>query len=816
MNGILLSFALATASVAAAASPYCIQANVLDAMTAETLPGVTYTVFAANDTLHSVAAGMTATNGELKVELPSAGNYILKLNLAGQKPLSTSFAVTEEKPVAMLGALAMQSEGEALDEVVITGRRPVIEATGDKVSYNLTEDPSTQTHTVLEMLRKVPMVTVDAQDNIMINGQSNFKIYLNGKEDPMLSQNASTILKSLPASAIKRIEVIMDPGAKYDAEGVGGILNIITETQASTDGQMATLQLGAGPYNGNASVYGIMKHNKVTASVDVSYYRNFGNRTNDASIIRKNFSAENPSTIDQESKMSNSNSFLQGDVHLSWEPNEKNLFTASASGYGGWGRQNFDGTSDIYGKGSALLSHTASRNRGKWSWGSVTANTGYQHNFNAEGHNIILSYQYVHGLHKNKQYNTTLESNEPGYVPCMYDYTNSPTNEHTVQLDYTNPISKYFTLEAGAKGIFRRNSSDGYTMNGPDWDNLVMAEHNDVDLKQNQDVAAGYASYSGTFGKFGLKAGLRYEYTRMSVKFKTPGYDNFSTNLNDWVPNASISYSFTPMQNLYASYQQRIRRPGVDELNPHESEYINDFFLRGNPDLTSEKSHIVALSYSNFSGKLGINLRTSYSFSNNRIATLQTVEGDKFFFTYANVGSQKDWDINAFVKYQINGLMDVSGNVGLRYTNLRYKTQNMGNHGWNLSFNANYNYSMPWNMKLNAYAGFFTKRYELQGTQGGFDYHGISITKAFFQGDKLKITLSGNNFAHPTVKGKMDIYGADFRNTMRMNVAVWSVQLSVGITLGSLQTNVSRVAKQIENDDVQQSQGGGSMGGMNN
>ena len=445
----------------------------------------------------------------------------------------------------------------------------MIEATGDKVSYNLTEDPSTQTHTVLEMLRKVPMVTVDAQDNIMINGQSNFKIYLNGKEDPMLSQNASTILKSLPASAIKRIEVIMDPGAKYDAEGVGGILNIITETQASTDGQMATLQLGAGPYNGNASVYGIMKHNKVTASVDVSYYRNFGNRTNDASIIRENFSAENPSTIDQESKMSNSNSFLQGDVHLSWEPNEKNLFTASASGYGGWGRQNFDGTSDIYGKGSALLSHTASRIRGKWSWGSVTANTGYQHNFNAEGHNIILSYQYVHGLHKNKQYNTTLESNEPGYVPCMYDYTNSPTNEHTAQLDYTNPISKYFTLEAGAKGIFRRNSSDGYTMNGPDWDNLVMAEHNDVDLKQNQDVAAGYASYSGTFGKFGLKAGLRYEYTRMSVKFKTPGYDNFSTNLNDWVPNASISYSFTPMQNLYASYQQRIRRPGVDELNPH-------------------------------------------------------------------------------------------------------------------------------------------------------------------------------------------------------------------------------------------------------
>lgn len=797
-------------TTAVAAAPYMVRGTVLDAMTAETLPGASCVVYAATDTVKPLLTTMSGVEGEFSVELSNPGQYMLKVTMIGQKPINRFFTVGEEKPIAELGSIAMQPEGEALDEVVVSGRRPVIVATGDKVSYNLTEDPTTQTHTVLEMLRKVPMVTVDAQDNIMINGQSNFKIYLNGKEDPMLSQNASTVLKSLPATTIKRIEVILDPGAKYDAEGVGGILNIITETQASTDGQIATITLGGGAHNAQASLYGMAKKNKVTASVDVSYYKNFGNSKNRGSIHRETFDVPEPTVTDQTVEQRPNSNFVNGNARLSWEPDDNNLFTLSASGYGGGGTYKYLSSTDVTDSRGNLLDHSRQDLRSGWTWSSLTVNAGYQHNFDNAGQNIVLSYQYVHGWDTDKDRTSTLESSISDFIPYTYNYKNSPTNEHTIQLDYTKPFSQYFTLETGAKGIFRRNYSDGYTKQGYSWTDMVMTEDNTVNMTQKQDVAAGYATYAGTFGKVGLSAGLRYEYTRMQTDFRTPGYDNFHTNLNDWVPNASVSYAFTPAQNLYASYQQRICRPGVSELNPHRAELIQGIITEGNPDLTSEKSHTLALSYSSFAGKLGFNVRTYYTFANNCISQVTNQEGGNLIMTYSNVGTQRNWGLNAFFKYQINGLMDFSVNGSAQYTYFRFRAQDMENHGWTYSLNANYNYTMPWSLKLNAYAGFSTRRYDLQGYSSGFNYHGLSLTKGFLKNDRVKVTLSGNNFFSPKFTFNMESNGSDYRNKMSMKVPVWDVNLTVAITLGGLNSSVKQTAKKINNDDVQQSQGGGS------
>lgn len=797
-------------TTAVAAAPYMVRGTVLDAMTAETLPGASCVVYAATDTVKPLLTTMSGVEGEFSVELSNPGQYMLKVTMIGQKPINRFFTVGEEKPIAELGSIAMQPEGEALDEVVVSGRRPVIVATGDKVSYNLTEDPTTQTHTVLEMLRKVPMVTVDAQDNIMINGQSNFKIYLNGKEDPMLSQNASTVLKSLPATTIKRIEVILDPGAKYDAEGVGGILNIITETQASTDGQIATITLGGGAHNAQASLYGMAKKNKVTASVDVSYYKNFGNSKNRGSIHRETFDVPEPTVTDQTVEQRPNSNFVNGNARLSWEPDDNNLFTLSASGYGGGGTYKYLSSTDVTDSRGNLLDHSRQDLRSGWTWSSLTVNAGYQHNFDNAGQNIVLSYQYVHGWDTDKDRTSTLESSISDFIPYTYNYKNSPTNEHTIQLDYTKPFSQYFTLETGAKGIFRRNYSDGYTKQGYSWTDMVMTEDNTVNMTQKQDVAAGYATYAGTFGKVGLSAGLRYEYTRMQTDFRTPGYDNFHTNLNDWVPNASVSYAFTPAQNLYASYQQRIRRPGVSELNPHRAELIQGIITEGNPDLTSEKSHTLALSYSSFAGKLGFNVRTYYTFANNCISQVTNQEGGNLIMTYSNVGTQRNWGLNAFFKYQINGLMDFSVNGSAQYTYFRFRAQDMENHGWTYSLNANYNYTMPWSLKLNAYAGFCTRRYDLQGYSSGFNYHGLSLTKGFLKNDRVKVTLSGNNFFSPKFTFNKESNGSDYRNKMSMKVPVWDVNLTVAITLGGLNSSVKQTAKKINNDDVQQSQGGGS------
>lgn len=126
---------------------------------------------------------------------------------------------------------------ETLEDFVITTTRKLVQSDGATLTYNVSEDPEAATNTTLEILRKVPGVTVDANDEIKVNGQSSFKIYLNGKEDPMMSGDIKTILKSMPASSIKKIEVISEPGAKYEAEGTGGILNIVTQTRQSQIGR---------------------------------------------------------------------------------------------------------------------------------------------------------------------------------------------------------------------------------------------------------------------------------------------------------------------------------------------------------------------------------------------------------------------------------------------------------------------------------------------------------------------------------------------------------------------------------------------------
>ncbi|MDD6228989.1 MAG: Plug domain-containing protein, partial [Bacteroidales bacterium] len=130
-----------------------------------------------------------------------------------------------------------------LDDLVITANKTVIKSDGAKLTYNVAEDESSKGQSVLDALRKVPMVTVDAQDNIRINGQTGFKIYVNGREDTMLESNYQRLLKAMPAESVKNIEVITEPGAKYDAEGVGGILNLITETKTQRDGYSGSIGL---------------------------------------------------------------------------------------------------------------------------------------------------------------------------------------------------------------------------------------------------------------------------------------------------------------------------------------------------------------------------------------------------------------------------------------------------------------------------------------------------------------------------------------------------------------------------------------------
>lgn len=203
--------------------------------------------------------------------------YISRLLLtavvAGSVQISSAAALvlTNDSTATTQVADSLSIPDVTLDDIVVTGTKKLIKSDGATLTYSVEEDPEAATNSTLEILRKVPGVTVDANDDIKVNGQSSFKIYLNGREDPMLKGDVKTILKSMPAATIKRIEVISEPGAKYEAEGTGGILNIVTITKQSLSGYLTNLNFYLSSNNSGGSAYARTKVGNVTGSAQVSY-----------------------------------------------------------------------------------------------------------------------------------------------------------------------------------------------------------------------------------------------------------------------------------------------------------------------------------------------------------------------------------------------------------------------------------------------------------------------------------------------------------------------------------------------------------------
>ena len=215
------------------AADYTIKGQVVDSLSNETVPYATLNIALANAPQKAIKLLACDDDGKFTTTLKQPGKYIISMQSLGKVPAVKHFTLSENKKSLDLGKLYMNDDSQQLNEVTVVAQKPLVTVEVDKITYSLDDDPEAKTNNALEMFRKVPMITVDGEDKIQLKGSSNYKIYMNGKPSNLLSgENASDVLKSMPASSIKNIEVITDPGSKYDAEGVGGIINIITAKNA--------------------------------------------------------------------------------------------------------------------------------------------------------------------------------------------------------------------------------------------------------------------------------------------------------------------------------------------------------------------------------------------------------------------------------------------------------------------------------------------------------------------------------------------------------------------------------------------------------
>lgn len=192
-------------------SSFRVKGTVTDSLTNEGEPYATIKITAKEKPEKTVVMAVTDKSGHFNEKLPQEGCYILSISSMGRNPITKEFILTAQKPTADLGTLTINDAKNSLSSVEVVAQKPLVKADIDKLEYNVEDDPQSKSSTVIEMLRKVPLVTVDGQDNITVNGSSNFKVYVNGRPNSMMSKNPSEVLKSMPANTIKRIEVITNP-----------------------------------------------------------------------------------------------------------------------------------------------------------------------------------------------------------------------------------------------------------------------------------------------------------------------------------------------------------------------------------------------------------------------------------------------------------------------------------------------------------------------------------------------------------------------------------------------------------------------------
>ena len=797
-------------------SSYSVKGVLVDSLSNEGEPYATIRISLSESPTKPVRLAVTSDNGKFNEKLTSPGRYIISFSSVGKNTVQRDFTLSEQVKAVDLGRILMSEATEMLKGVEVVAQKPLVKAEMDKVTYSMEDDPDAKTNSTLEMLRKVPLVTVDGEDNIKVNGSSNFKVHVNGKPNSMMSNNPKEVLKSLPANSVKSIEVITDPGAKYDAEGIGGILNIITITGSSMQGYTVSLNAGVNNQGYNAGAYGTVQVGKLTVTGNYSYNHN-DSPGYQSTNTREDFTSDSYKYLSQEGSGKNKGNFNFGSMEGSYEIDTLNLVTFSMQMYGGkykgWGSSQTRMLNSLH--EHAYSYNTINRNENEWS--SIGANFDYQRSFKKKGEYLTFSYRY-NGSPDNSEAYTEYEDirDYPYDLRNQHFDNDARTDEHTFQLDYTNPISDMHNIDFGAKYIMRNNKSESQYFKEYNGEYQVDKDLTD-NFKQTQNILAAYGDYKLKWKKMGAKVGVRYEHTFMDVEYDKMPEKNFNAGFDDIVPSMMFSYQLGQTKTLRATYNMRISRPGIWYLNPFRNTSNPTSISYGNPDLETEKSHSLGLAFSSFSAKFNVNANFNYMFVNNGIQNYSFMNNGVMESTYGNIGHTQQTSLSLWMNWNPGSKTRLSINASGSYVDLKSDEPflRQSNSGFNGNLFLNAQQTLPWDLRFSLYGGGSTPYISLQGKGSSYSYYGFSLSRSFLKEKRLSVSINTSNLFHKYLTFKNETVTDTFRSWSESKQQQRSYGLNISWRFGELKTQVKRTARSITNDDVKSGGNASSSGGGN-
>ncbi|HQV01300.1 MAG TPA: outer membrane beta-barrel protein, partial [Bacteroidia bacterium] len=448
---------------------------------------------------------------------------------------SDTIHITDKKPVVDLGNINFYTQSKTLKQANVVEEAPLIETQIDKIVYNASKDLTVKGGNAGDVLRNVPMVTVDLNGNVELRGTQNVRVLINNKPSNIMAASVADAMKMIPADEVEKVEVITSPSAKYDAEGTGGIINIITKRK-NMQGLSGSVNAGLGTRSSN--LFGNLNYRQGRFGIGTSVggFGFFGNGNLNA--LRTDYPNGAYSYLKQagDNSVYGMGPFVQ--INSDYDINSKNTINASFRLNGFFNRtKGFTDNSLSFDNAlyNPLFTNTSDVHTNRLGY---DANIDYKKTFLKPNQEFTLSAQLT-----NNKTNTDYETERDTLENIYYreeSLNKSYNKEATFQADYVHPITKKTTIEAGAKSIIRNVESDYHY----DIYNFNTQQFEADSLRNNifvydQDIYAAYLQGSTSVGKFGFKAGIRYEATEIEGKFlRTTEEPPFASNYDNWVPSA--------------------------------------------------------------------------------------------------------------------------------------------------------------------------------------------------------------------------------------------------------------------------------------
>ncbi len=565
----------------AAQNSGAISGKIIDSATKEALP---YVSIAIKDNGTVVSGGITDDNGTFSIKNLPLKNYAVEIQFMGYKSASLSANLTEGARTSNLGTITLKEETTTLDEVSIVKEVSTIEQKIDRKVITVGRDLTTAGGTASEIMNNIPSVNVDQDGNISLRGNTNVRVLVDGRPTNM---DPAQLLKQIPSTSIKKIELITNPSAKYNPEGMSGIINIVLH-KSSNDG-----------FNGsfNAGIT-LGETPKVNNSLDMNYRTGKVNFfTTIGSNSGKYFNGGYVNRLDIVSRqlidVVNDNQNVLGKIGMDYYINDNNTLSFYTN-------QNYsDGTATI----STDATYGPLENEPNISQFSQLGGDGYnnsynlafKHKFDKEGHTLDFEGNYNNSKEdQNVDYRTVTGSNAPMFYN---DNVDDKRENFTINVDYINPLSERSTLELGAESRIIRSDNIYHTTNPF----ITKPEERDVNYTYDQDIYSAYATFGQKFEKFSYQLGARFESYKVAAK--NNGSTAFDDDYITIYPSAYLTYSLNEKNMFQFSYSRRVDRPSLEQTKPIREFSTPLVTSLGNPELKPQFTNSVELNYTKMFGQ---------------------------------------------------------------------------------------------------------------------------------------------------------------------------------------------------------------------